>query len=203
MKRLTIALAAGALIVLAVAAVVLAAGPRTQARAQSMSQTTLTEILGLSDEQVEDLRHDGMTLAQIAERQGVDEQELIDALKAEWSVRIEARVANGALTEDEATQLKTQLELRAKAMVNQATAGGMAGAAVGAGPAANGGRAASGDATMGGQRMGNGRSDDAGHGNAGNGNSDGPGNANAGRGNAGNGNGDGDCDGTGPNGAGS
>jgi len=204
MKRIIIALAAAALVVLAVAAVVVAAGPRTQAREQAQSQTTLTEILGLTDEQIEDLRHDGMTLAQIAERQGVDDQELIDALKEEWSVRIDERVANGALTEDRATELKNQLELRAKAMVNQATAGGMAGAAVGAGPAANGNGAngnranaanGNGTATTGGaHRMGNGASDGTQRGGYG---------ANDNAGNGINANGSGDCDGTGPNGAGS
>lgn len=178
MKRLTIALAVGALAVLAVATAVAAAGPRTQAReqAQTQTQTTLTEILGLSNDQIAELRHDGMTLAQIAERQGVDEQELIDALGAQWTVRINARVANGALTEDQGTALRTQVELKAKAMVNQATYGGMRGAAVGAGPSANG-NASNGNGS--GYRAGNGS-------------------GNAERG----GNGNGSCDGTGPNGTG-
>lgn len=176
MKRLTIALVVGALAVLAVATAVAAAGPRTQAREQAQTQTTLTEILGLSNDQIAELRHDGMTLAQIAERQGVDEQELIDVLGAQWSVRINARVANGALTEDQAKALRTQVELKAKAMVNQATYGGMRGAAVGAGPSANG-NASNGNGS--GYRAGNGSS-------------------NAVRG----GNGNGSCDGTGPNGTG-
>ncbi len=197
MKRLPIALAVGALAVLAVATAVVAAGPRNQAREQAQTETTLTEILRLTDVQINDLRHDGMTLAQIAERQGVDDQELIDALRAQWTERIEARVTNGALTEEQATELKAQVELKAKAMVNQATAGGMRGAAVGAGPAANGangnganGNGANGNGANGtgdGYRAGNGPSDNAGR----------AGNDNAGR--AGNGNGS--CDGMGPNGA--
>ncbi len=138
MKRLTISLAVGALAVLAVATVVSAAGPRTQARDQVQAQTTLTETLGLTQAEIVGLRQDGMTLAQIADRQGVDDQKLVDALAAQWRVRIDARVANGALTADQATELKTQLELKAKAMVNQATVGGMRGAAVGAGPNAAG-----------------------------------------------------------------
>jgi hypothetical protein len=199
MKRLTIALAVGALVVLAVATAVMAAGPRTQARAQQQTETTLTEILGLTDDQIDNLRRDGMTLAQIAEQQGVDDQKLIDALKLEWSQRIDVRVANGALTDDQATALKEQLELRAKAMVNQATAGGMGGAAVGAGPAgnghganpsgANGARGDGAGPTGGGYRGGNAASDTAGR--AGNGPSQ----------NAGRGAGNGACDGTGPNGA--
>jgi len=197
MKRLTIALAVGALAVLAVATAVVAAGPRNQAREQAQTQTTLTEILGLTHDQIADLRSDGMTLAQIAEREGVDDQQLIDALKVEWSERIEERVANGAITEEQATELKTQVELKAKAMVNQTTSGGMRGAAVGAGSAANG-NGANGNGANGNGANGNGANDNGTAG-TGDGYQGGNGSDNAGRG----GNGNGSCDGTGPNGAGS
>ena len=73
-------------------------------------------------------------MAQIAERQKVDPQKLIDALKAQWIERIDARVANGAITASEATTLKAQVDLRAKDMVYKVTMGGMRGVAVGAGP---------------------------------------------------------------------
>jgi hypothetical protein len=175
MKRLTISLAIASLAILAFVATVSAAGPRTQARDQVQAQTTLTSILGLTQEQVADLRQDGMTLAQIAERQKVDPQRLIDALVAQWTTRIDARVADGALTDAQATELKAQLEVKAKAMVNQAAVGGMRGAAVGAGP---------GSAAGNGGRMGTGAGAGAGMGTG------------AGRGGAGNG----VCDGTGPNG---
>jgi hypothetical protein len=139
MKRLAISLAVAGLAVLVVVATVSAAGPRSQAGNGVQDRGTIAAILGLTQAQVMDLRQDGLTLAQIAERQKVDPQKLIDALVAQWTVRIDARVQNGALTTDEAAQLKTQLELQAKAMVNQATPGGMRGAAVGAGPGAMGG----------------------------------------------------------------
>ena len=139
MKRLAISLAIAGLAVLVVVATVSAAGPRSQAANGVGDRGTIAAILGLTQAQVMDLRQDGLTLAQIAERQKVDPQKLIDALVAQWTVRIDARVQNGALTTDEAAQLKTQLELQAKAMVNQATPGGMRGAAVGAGPGAMGG----------------------------------------------------------------
>jgi hypothetical protein len=156
MKRLTISLAVAGLAVLAVVATVSAASPaptRAPATDQVRDRDTLPEILGLSQAEIMDLRHDGQTLAQIAERQDVDPQVLIDALVAQWSERIDARVANGALTADEAAALETQLALQAKAMVNQATAGGMRGAAVGAGPAAGGGAGVGGGMGAGG-RMG-------------------------------------------------
>ena len=178
MKRLTIALTIAAFAILAVVATVAAAGPTltpAPATDQVRTRDTMPAVLGLSQAEIMALRHDGLTLAQIAERQQVDPQVLVDGLVAQWSERIQARVAVGALTADEATALKTQLALKAKAMVNQATTGGMRGAAVGAGPNVNG---------TAGQGAGRG---------AGNG---------GGMGTDGAGGGTGTCDGTGPNGAG-
>lgn len=140
MRRIALPLAIASLALLTVVATVSAAGPQARGQDQVRAQTTLSEILGLTHEQVMDLRQDGLTLAQIAERQKVDPQTLIDALVAQWSARIEARVAYGALTADQAAELKTQLAVKAKAMVNQAALGGMRGSAVGAGPGALGGR---------------------------------------------------------------
>ncbi|MEW6223265.1 MAG: hypothetical protein AB1627_01415 [Chloroflexota bacterium] len=140
MKRIGISLAVAGLALLALATAVSAAGPRNQAGDQVQARGTLAAILGLTQAEVMDLRQDGLTLAQIADKQGVDVQELIDALVARWTIRIDARVANGALTDAEATELKTQLAVKAKAMVNQVAPGGMRGSAVGAGPGGMGGR---------------------------------------------------------------
>ncbi len=81
-----------------------------------------------------ELRQQGLSLAQIAERQKVDPQKLIDALATQWSARIDARLAAGAITSDQAKTLKANVAVQAKAMVYQVTLGGMRGAAVGAGP---------------------------------------------------------------------
>jgi hypothetical protein len=95
---------------------------------------TVAAILGLTDAQVMALRQQGLSLAQIAARQNVDPQKLIDALAAQWSARIDARLAAGAITADQAKTLKANLAVQAKAMVNQTALGGMRGGAVGAGP---------------------------------------------------------------------
>ena len=102
--------------------------PPTQAR------DTVPAVLGLSQAQVQELRHDGLSLSQIAVKQKVDPQRLVDALVVRWTSRIDERVTNGALTADEATKLKAELETQARSMVNKVTLGGMQGAAVGAGP---------------------------------------------------------------------
>jgi hypothetical protein len=152
MKRLAIPLAGAGLILLLAAGAVAAATPPPTAPvtivpvattapavtpAPVQAPVTIAAILGLTDAQVMALRQQGLSLAQIAERQKVDPQRLIDALVAQWSARIDARLAVGAITADEAKTLKANVAVQAKAMVNQTALGGMRGAAVGAGP--NGG----------------------------------------------------------------
>ncbi|HYO44979.1 MAG TPA: hypothetical protein VES19_17410 [Candidatus Limnocylindrales bacterium] len=144
MKRFAIPVAGAGLVLLLAAGVVAAASPAPVAPtvtptpvvtpAPAATTGTVAAILGLTDAEVQALRQQGLSLAQIAERQKVDPQKLIDALVAQWSVRIDARLAVGALTADEAKALKDNLVLQATAMVNQVTLGGMRGAAVGAGP---------------------------------------------------------------------
>lgn len=178
MKRLPISLAVAAVAVFAVAATVAAAGPTPAPTPdQVRARDTIPTVLGLSHDAIMDLRQDGLTLTEIAERQDVDPQKLSDALVAQWSARIDARVANEALTVAEAATLKAQLTVQAKALLNNAELGGMQGAAVGAGPGAAGAaRMGNGAHTGDGARMGNG----------------------ARMGGAGAGSGSGTCDGTGP-----
>jgi hypothetical protein len=151
MKRLAISLAIAGLATIGTVAVASAAGPTpTPAPAATPAPVstpavngpatgTISGILGLSQAEIQALRAQGKTLAQIATDKGIDPQRLVDALVAVWGARIDARVAVGALTADQAAALKADLAVRAKAMVNQATLGGMRGAAVGAGPGAMGG----------------------------------------------------------------
>jgi hypothetical protein len=141
--------AAGAgLASLVFAATVVAAGPTPSPSAATQARDTVPAVLGLTQAQVQALRHDGQSLAQIAEKQKVDPQRLIDALAARWTSRIDVRVTNGALTADEATKLKAEVQTQATSMVNQVTFGGMQGAAVGAGPR-NGAARGTGTAGMG------------------------------------------------------
>lgn len=136
MRQILIATGAAALIALMAVASVAAAGPAGRAGAPAVGARTdvVAPILKLTQAQVQELRQDGLSLAQIAERQKVAPQKLIDALVAQWTTRIEARVQAGSLTADQATALRTQLATRAKDMVYRTTLGGMQGAAVGAGP---------------------------------------------------------------------
>ncbi len=166
-RKLGLAGAVAALGALAVVATVAAAGP------QNGGGQAAAQAVGLTREQVMELRHDGLSLAGIAEQQGVAPSDVVDALVTRWTDRIEARVENGALTKDEATAVTDQVRERAQVMVQQTAAGGMQGAAVGAG--------------------GNGAGKQAAANGAGGGVGPGP---------RGDGDGTGECDGTGPHGPG-
>ena len=167
MKKIIVILGGATLAILTLVGTVAAAGPSPSPTVvQARDRDAIPLILGLTHDQVMDLRQDGLSLAQIAERQKVDPQKLVDTLKVEWTERIDARVASGTITAEQATQLKTQLDAQARAMVDKTTMGGMRGAAVGAGPGAGhmaagllgGGRMGAG-ARSGGMGMGMGSSD--------------------------------------------
>jgi hypothetical protein len=150
MRRLIVALAGGLFGSLLVAAAVAAADPTaTPSTSTGGRGTTGTaaQVLGLTQAQLQDLRHDGLSLAQIAERQKVAVQKVVDALIARWTERIDARVAAGALTAAEGQALKAKLSTTATQMVNNTEPGGMGGAAVGAGRGNAGGGNGSCDGT--------------------------------------------------------
>lgn len=131
MKRFILSVGGAALVALAAAATVLAAGPNG-GNAAGVGAVA-PSVLGLTQAQIRELRGDGLSLAQIAAREDVDPAVLQDALVARWTERIAVRVQNGALTEAQATALREQLQARAKDLVNRTAPGGMQGAAVGAG----------------------------------------------------------------------
>lgn len=135
MKRFVLAvMVAGAVLVATVATVAAADRLQGQNRAQARDGGTLTEVLGLTQAQIMEQRQQGLSLAEIAKAQGVDVDTVVDALTARFTERIQARYEAGALTADEAAQLRAEVTTRAQEMVGQTEPGGMQGAAVGAGP---------------------------------------------------------------------
>ena len=132
MKRLMTATGIAVLAVVALVGPTLAAGPYGGARGAGDRErlrdtSTVSEVLGLSHEQVMALRQDGLSLAQVAERQGVDPETLVDRLTEHARERIAARVVNGALEPEEAAQLQVQLEERVRARVADPAPGGIGG----------------------------------------------------------------------------
>jgi hypothetical protein len=90
------------------------------------------QALNLSAEDLRERLLDGKTLAQVAQEQNVDVQEVIDAMVAAASAHIDEEVQEGDLTEGEANERKANLEERITRLVNE-------GPQRGAGPHGHGG----------------------------------------------------------------
>jgi hypothetical protein len=70
----------------------------------------VADALGMSTDALEAaLEEDGTSLADIAERQGVGTQELVDRLVTAAEARIAERVADGSLTQERAAELRAEL----------------------------------------------------------------------------------------------
>jgi hypothetical protein len=136
MKRIIAALGGALFGSLLLVATVAAADPTPTTSPSTTSATrgvAVANVLGLTQAQIQALRHDGLSLAQIAAKQKVEVQKVIDALVARWRERIADRLEDGAITAAQAATLQSQLTTQAQTMVNKTTLGGMQGAAVGAG----------------------------------------------------------------------
>lgn len=79
-------------------------GGRRNGKGCHQGSEAVAEILGLEVDELRAALAEGQSLADVAEANGVDPQEIVDALVAEASERLEAKVADGDLTADEAAE---------------------------------------------------------------------------------------------------
>lgn len=133
-----------------------AAAPATWMGRGSSFMDTVASVVGLDRNTVMTRRHNGESLAAIAASQGIEEQKLIDALKAEHTVTVSQLVAAGRLTQAQADAYTASFNDAVKANVELTTTGANGGYCFGA---SNGiGGAAAGTGTGGfGRGMGRGR----------------------------------------------
>ena len=80
----------------------------------------LATLVGAADcEALKSALDDDQTLAQIAESNGIEPQTVIDALVAEMSADLDAKVASGDLTEERAAMIRTQITDMVVGFVNE------------------------------------------------------------------------------------
>jgi len=72
----------------------------------------LCDLLGLSPEELREELREGKTLAEILEEQGVDREELQEAMLAGLTEMIEEKVADGTLTREQADRILDRIEER-------------------------------------------------------------------------------------------
>ena len=84
---------------------------------------TVSELLGLTPEELCELRQEGKSLAEIAAEQGVTVDELVAAIMAEKTAAVQARVDDGTLTQEQADLMIQQMAERTELAVNRTTTG--------------------------------------------------------------------------------
>lgn len=83
----------------------------------------VVELLGLTAEEIHEQREAGKSLVEIAVDQGVSEDELIEAMMAAKREAVEAKVADGTLTAEQAELVLQQMEERTSLAANRTTTG--------------------------------------------------------------------------------
>lgn len=78
------------------------------------------EVLGMTGEELRDALRDGATLGAIADEQGVDRQQLVDALVAAATERINEAVADGRLTQEQADERIAELPDKVTELLDRA-----------------------------------------------------------------------------------
>jgi hypothetical protein len=84
---------------------------------------TVADLLGLTQEELHELRLEGKSLAEIAENNGISVDDLVDAIIAEKVAAVTARVQEGTLTREQANLMIERMEERTYQAVNRTTVG--------------------------------------------------------------------------------
>ena len=136
-KLLAVALVATSLLVVSVAGVALAQGPadtddmpaycgqgwgRSHGQ-EAICSETLSELSGLTPEEIQAQRQEGKSLVEIAAAQGVSEDALVEAIMAAKKQAVQAKVQDGTLTQEQADLILAHMEQRTHQAVNRTSVG--------------------------------------------------------------------------------
>lgn len=94
---------------------------------------SLSDLLGLTPQEIQEQRFEGKTLLEIAEAQGVSEQQLIDAIIAERTELLQERVDAGYITQEQADAIIEEMEEHVPLMLDNVPAGPRVGTDLGQG----------------------------------------------------------------------
>ena len=83
----------------------------------------VSELLGLTREEIHDLRLDGKSLVEIAAAQGVSEDELVTAIITARQEIIQQRVTDGKITQEQADRILGVMEQNIQTMINRTASG--------------------------------------------------------------------------------
>ncbi len=92
-------------------------GPRMHGP-RAAHQEILTEVLGVSEDELLQAREDGRSLADVADANGVDPQAVVDALVADLEEHLDQGLESGRLTDEQADERLAEATERIEDMVN-------------------------------------------------------------------------------------
>ena len=78
----------------------------------------IVEILGLEGSEMREALRNGSSIAELAEAQGIDSADVVDAIVARAEERLETAVENGRIDDTQAAEMLTQAAERAEDLVN-------------------------------------------------------------------------------------
>ncbi len=84
---------------------------------------SVTGLLGLTAEEIRELRQEGKSLVEIAAGQNIQEEELINAIMADKKAALDKMVEEGTLTQELADQRLAQMRERVELAINRTTTG--------------------------------------------------------------------------------
>ncbi len=78
----------------------------------------IAEILGLEGSEIREALRNGSSIADLAEAQGIDTADIVDAIVARAEERLDTAVENGRIDDAQAAEMLTQAAERAEGLVN-------------------------------------------------------------------------------------
>ena len=78
----------------------------------------IAEILGLEGSEIREALRNGSSIAELAEAQGIDSADVVDAIVARAEERFDAAVENGRIDDTQAAEMLTRAAERAEDLVN-------------------------------------------------------------------------------------
>ena len=158
--KVLVAVVAAVVLALSIGVVAYAAGPNGNTNRTAVAQgygcglqgfgvNAVSDLLGMTPAEIQQLRLEGQSLVQIAATKGVTEAQLVAAIMEQKTAQVEARVTAGTLTREQADLMLQNMEQATIEAVNRTQTGPNGNGACGLGTGAGQGTARGGCGGMG------------------------------------------------------
>lgn len=91
--------------------------------AQKLDHAAIASLLGVTEEELRTAQREGKTLATLAGEKGIAVQSVIDLLAKQLTANLDAKLADGSLTQDQYSTEKAEVSAKAAELVNRVSGG--------------------------------------------------------------------------------